>query len=250
MEWIRIKPQHILNTQLTKTEKCALIEMQLLTASLERLPTERELLQLTTKKTLTSIENYLKLNQICIEFILKKVMEDVKKYQQKKEKDKEKMALWREKKHVVTSNVTSNVTSSVTSNVTVKDKIREDNIHTISQFTTPQAHVVSYLASLYQKETGSLFQSSKKDFVVATQLCAKHGVKPIISKIDTFFEMCKNKSMWFTKDGMADFNIGKLSSQWNSIIATKSATTSPKIAPEVQKQLDAIIASKGKPNGI
>ena len=142
MEWIRIKPQHILFSDFTDVQLSALIKFQCLIAQLERIPTEKEMAKVISGHALTSLKSTLNQSGTELRLIADKVMEDVKNYQQKKAKAKEKMARHREKQEDVTRNVASNVTGYVTSNVTDieksrLDKIREDE--SITPYESPNS---------------------------------------------------------------------------------------------------------------
>jgi len=83
---------------------------------------------------------------------------------------------------------------------------------------TPQAEFVDNWSKLYQSETGKLFKADQKDYILIAQLLKRFEFPEVLSRAKLLFELCQKRSAWFTKGGMADFTIGKLSSQWNSLI--------------------------------
>ena len=83
---------------------------------------------------------------------------------------------------------------------------------------TPQAEFVYNWSKLYQSETGKAFKVGGKDFILIAKLLKDFGPTEVYSRARVFFVSCKNKAAWFTKRGMADFTIGKLSSRWNEIL--------------------------------
>lgn len=76
MEWTKIKPQHFLYTDYTLANIGCLTVLICLTAQLERMPTELEMVQHTHKKSLCSLNSALKQRGYCINNLLSKVLED------------------------------------------------------------------------------------------------------------------------------------------------------------------------------
>lgn len=84
--------------------------------------------------------------------------------------------------------------------------------------STPQADFVLAWGQLYESETKEKFKADRKDFVLVANLLKKYSYDDLIKKAKLLFMACKTKNLWFTKGGIADFNIGKLSSKWNELI--------------------------------
>jgi len=76
MEWTKIKPHHFLYTDYTLANIGCLTVLICLTAQLERMPTESEMVQHTHKKSLNSLNVALKQRGYCINNLLSKVLED------------------------------------------------------------------------------------------------------------------------------------------------------------------------------
>jgi len=94
-----------------------------LTAQLEKVPSEKQILQLIRRKTYTQLnQKLLKTDAKDTQNVLKKVVEDVQNVQRKKQQSKLKIAKWREKQ----KDVTGNKDKAVTSNVTGQEKRREE----------------------------------------------------------------------------------------------------------------------------
>jgi hypothetical protein len=83
---------------------------------------------------------------------------------------------------------------------------------------TPQAEFVEGWSALYQSETGKPYKAEGKDFILIAGMIKKFGKEEVVERSKILFQACKMRSLWFTKSGMADFSIGKLSKFWNSLI--------------------------------
>lgn len=70
----------------------------------------------------------------------------------------------------------------------------------------------------YELKVGHPFKMDKLHFIMMNSLLNEYGPNVVTLKIKTFGVMCHNRSVWFVRDGWADFTIGKLSKFWNSII--------------------------------
>ncbi len=110
---------------------------------------------------------------------------------------------------------------------------------------TPQADFISRFQATYEAKAGEPFKAERKDFVIAAELIRTYGIDACVRKAMTFSEMCESRSAWFTKEGWGAFTIGKLSSQWNSIIpGATSPTKEDEFRVELKKQ-EAIRAGNG-----
>tara|TARA_Y100001963_G_scaffold82895_1_gene114890 strand:- start:241 stop:1191 length:951 start_codon:yes stop_codon:yes gene_type:complete len=126
MDWIKVKVQHILFTGLTPSEKGMLIMIQALTAHLERIPTEKEIIALPglSNKAYKKLSESLYNIDVDLSEVLRKVIEDVSDVAHKRSLSKERQRKLRSKSKDVTRDVT--VTSH---KLPIRaEKIREDNI--------------------------------------------------------------------------------------------------------------------------
>ena len=126
MDWIKIKVHHILFTGLTPSEKGMLIMIQALTAHLERIPTEKEIIALPglSNKAFKKLSESLCNIDVDLSEVLRKVIEDVSDVAHKRSLSKERQRKLRSKSKDVTRDVT--VTSH---KLPIRaDKSREDNI--------------------------------------------------------------------------------------------------------------------------
>ena len=117
MDWIKVKTKHYLNTDLTLLERGAFITIQLLTAQLERIPTEKEMLKHVSKKSLSAIADRLDTRSTTLAEVLDKVCEDVAKvsHGRSQANDRKKKERTNSKKELL-------------SHVTAPRQIREDKI--------------------------------------------------------------------------------------------------------------------------
>lgn len=76
MDWIKFKAKH-LSPEYTDIDLGALVRIQLLTAQLERIPSERELNTICTQKRRNRIEKVLEKQSFSLQKVMKKVLEDV-----------------------------------------------------------------------------------------------------------------------------------------------------------------------------
>jgi phage replication O-like protein O len=84
--------------------------------------------------------------------------------------------------------------------------------------TLPQVKFVESFAKYYHALTGQKFSASKKHYIIAASLIKQNGYEACVYKAKCLAEMCQEGTVWFCKEGMIDFTIEKLSSQWNAII--------------------------------
>ncbi len=101
----------------------------------------------------------------------------------------------------------------------------------------PHVEFVEKFAQTYQANTGQPYRASQKDFVISSGLIKAHGLNSCVEKAVILAGLCDTKSAWFTKDGWASYTIGKLSSQWNSIIAeARQLSPDEELKAEIRKQ--------------
>lgn len=90
-----------------------------------------------------------------------------------------------------------------------KDDIEKQNTNTF----------LKNWAELYKSMCGQEYKIDYgKDNGIVKSLIDRFGYEQVLNKAKLLFKMCQNRAIWFTKGGIADFTIGKLSSQWNSIL--------------------------------
>lgn len=86
MDWFKVKVRYSLFSNFTAKEGWAYIQLMALTATLEGIPTKKQMLQICSQIILDRIENVLKLEQNCLENVLKKVEKDTKNVQKTRDK--------------------------------------------------------------------------------------------------------------------------------------------------------------------
>jgi len=128
MEWIKIKAQHILFSNLTNSQVGALIKCQLICAQMEAIPDREILSRLVGSKSLAGLEENLRRSSVDLFHVLKKVLEDVQEVAKFRESSKLKMQYWRELRRNKDKHVTSNVTSNVTNHVTDKSRVEKSRV--------------------------------------------------------------------------------------------------------------------------
>ena len=80
----------------------------------------------------------------------------------------------------------------------------------------------------YEGMTSEPFKAGPKVYPLVTSLIERYGVAALEKKAALLGKMCAEQSAWFTKEGWADFTIEKISTHWNSIIATYKETPEDK----------------------
>ena len=103
--------------------------------------------------------------------------------------------------------------------------------------TAPQKFVKGFSLT-YQSLSGQPFKAEAKHFIIATKLIKDYGTQVVIDKTKIFVKLCADKSVWFTKDGWADFTIENLSAMWNNILPKLSKKEEDDIAFEKIRKED------------
>lgn len=98
MEWTKIKPQHFLFTDLDLKQKGCLVTLLCLTAHLERIPTEKEMIRVTHYKALIALQQALNRCSIDLQCVLNKVLKDVQYVEHKRLISRETTRRYRENK--------------------------------------------------------------------------------------------------------------------------------------------------------
>lgn len=83
---------------------------------------------------------------------------------------------------------------------------------------TPAADFVLRFKRFYETVTRQPYAYHRKDFVLSARLIKEHGLDAVIQKVRILAALCNRRGAWFTRDGYADFSIGRLSQWWNSIL--------------------------------
>jgi hypothetical protein len=78
---------------------------------------------------------------------------------------------------------------------------------------------------IYLAKTGSEYNATSKDYVLLSNLMKKFSEEKIVEKAQILLRLCETSGIWFTKNWMADFTIGKLSCQWNSLLKNAGKKT-------------------------
>jgi hypothetical protein len=90
----------------------------------------------------------------------------------------------------------------------------------------PQTEFCEQFKLSYESMTGLPYVHKKEHFIIAARLINANGLDAVIDKAKMLGQLCKDQSVWFTREGWADFTIEKLSSMWNSIIPHKDKNES------------------------
>ena len=123
MNWIKVLNRHILAeySDLKDTEFTAWIKVMALTAELEHIPSQEQMLKFVHYKTLESLRNKLNKHSIDLQYILNKVLIDVQCVSNRRMAWKTNKQEYRRTKESVSPDVSPDVLD--------KDKIREDKIN-------------------------------------------------------------------------------------------------------------------------
>jgi len=90
----------------------------------------------------------------------------------------------------------------------------------VSDRRSPPMHVqfVEGFQDVYQRLTKSPYKVDKQHWVIADNLIKQYGFDECVRKAKVLGELCREKAVWFTKEGLGSFTLETLSSKWNSII--------------------------------
>jgi hypothetical protein len=114
MDWIKIKTQHVLFSDLSDKQLLALIRIQCLTAHLETEPSEEQILKLVHYKTFKSLKKNLKKGPRDLQEILNRVLRDVQRVLKERER-------WKANKQRSRS-----LEKNVYKDISVESLVRED----------------------------------------------------------------------------------------------------------------------------
>lgn len=235
MEWFKMGTKYMLSPELNKVQKGIIAECLALVFAYERMPTEKELAKLVSRKGLEGIDETLsRVYSTTLRGVLEKGVDDLSESLKKRDAWRENKRRYRENKEL--SSKTSDRTSSPKSRRRrrVEGEVNSNTLPPFANATaeteqkssqktpTPQSEFVSAWSSLYESETKEKFKADKKDFVIVAKLIKQYGKENVLKKSKLLFVACQTKSLWFTKGGIADFSIGKLSSRWNELIESNT----------------------------
>lgn len=131
MDWIKIKTQHMLFSELSMAERGMLVSIQSLAAHLERFPTEKEIAMLPGmgRKALATLSDKLRNTDATLSDIVRKVLEDVADVKHKRGGDRDRKRMSRSKNQNVTRDIGVTSQHAVTPcHAPREDKIREEKI--------------------------------------------------------------------------------------------------------------------------
>ncbi len=122
MEWTKIKPKHFLFNDLPISQKGALATILCLTAYLERIPTEREMIKNTQVHCYKALSKRLVTMGVNLEYVMSKVLEDCERINHKK-------SVSRETSRRYVENKKANDVSNDTTDKRREEKRREEKIY-------------------------------------------------------------------------------------------------------------------------
>lgn len=201
MQWIKIKTKHILNNGFTLLEIGALVKMQVLTAHLERIPTESELRSEVTDKVRRSVEERLHSQCTTLAHVLHKVCEDVAHATHLTRMDS---ARKRKQRNDKEKDVLSDGTC-VTQNRVDENRVEEN----VNPFFIPKDHVLANCKTfhsliIYLQNKECLTDNDKKDIRILLQSACKqpHTIYELQELTETMINKLKKvKKVTLTGSG-------------------------------------------------
>jgi hypothetical protein len=175
MEFCKIKPKHILFNDLTHAQIGQLVIIQCLTASLDRLPTDKEICKLMSQTQLKRIKEHCQTHGKPLEDVLQKVLEDVEDVLQTREYFKIKKREYRKKLAMSKGTVQDGLAA---------DKNKNKNKNKI----------------IHIGHKAPVFEIPKSDQVYAYCLERNNNVDP-----DTFINFYSSKGWMIGKNKMKDW---------------------------------------------
>lgn len=117
---------------------------------------------------------------------------------------------------------------------------------------TPPPHVefVERFRACYESVTKAPFQFDKKQFILSSRLIKLHGYDTVVEKAKILGVMCRDRSIWFTRDGWGSFSIEKLSNRWNEILPKHIYDPEAKKRDEFMKIKEQVRADHERLNSI
>ncbi len=169
MDWVKIKEKHILHTGFTLAEIGCLVKAQLLTAHLERMPTEKELFSELPKHTLDTVQSKLGDQSTTLRQVLDKVLEDVRAVVDRRLANKARVKKHRENKEKI--DVVTHYSNEPEKRR--EDKRREDNITPLPP--TPVQYLLNQWRSKNRLEARNLKLSNMAEAEISAAL--NRGIK-------------------------------------------------------------------------
>jgi hypothetical protein len=145
MDWTKIKTKHFLFTDWTDRMTAGFVKLLCLTAHLERMPNNKEMLQVCGRKSLESLSQVLHKSDTSLSQVLEKVLEDVDRVDKKKQRDRDYHSTYdKSRQRAVVSN-----------SLPREEKIREDKRRVcIKRFAKP---TLTQLETILPKNEASKF---------------------------------------------------------------------------------------------
>lgn len=180
MEWTKIKTKHFLHNDWTLEQKGCLATLLCLVAHLERIPTEKEMIQATHYKSLRSVQEKLKEQSITVQEVFKKVLIDVQSLAKNRVKTNNRVNKHRASKKDVTRYSNKDVTHA-------EEKRGEENIFniTLNNFKLMRKQLKKPLTehgeTLLLKELDKLAKTEEEKIAILNQsiLNSWQGVFPL-----------------------------------------------------------------------
>lgn len=186
MDWFKVRVNHVFYDGLNRTEGWAWIKVMALTAQLEQLPNEKQLLSVITKRELKLLTNWCETISKPLTNLLESVLKDAATL----EKNREKLKNFRHNSAKKRENVTVSVPISVTDK-----RIREDKIY-IADFDK--------LWDQYPRREGK--KAAQKSYISAIK--AGHNYQEVEMSLQNYLKIIKenNTDKKFIKHGSTFFN--------------------------------------------
>ena len=165
MDWYKTKVKYTLYTEMTDKEFRAYHNLMALTAQLEMIPTEQQMLKVCHHKTLRSLQERLKEGPRDLQGVLMKVLSDAQGVVIERERWKEHKRQQREKKHVVHVDIHETSSPKIR-----EDKIREDKTNTLYGDIPEQWQPIFKMWIEYKQERGQQYKSKKSAMVAYKHL--------------------------------------------------------------------------------
>jgi hypothetical protein len=165
MDWYKTKVKYTLYTEMSDKEFRAYHNLMALTAQLEMIPTEQQMLKVCHHKTLTSLQESLKEGPRDLQGVLMKVLSDAQGVVIERERWKEHKRQQREKKRFVHMDIHEKSSPKIR-----EDKIREDKINTLYGDIPEQWVPIFKMWIEYKQEKGQKYKSKKSAMVAYKHL--------------------------------------------------------------------------------
>ncbi len=150
MDWFKVKVSYCLYTDLNDKQFGAYIKLMALTAQIEGIPTQQQMLKVCHYKTLNTLQDYFNTRSTDLQDVLNKVLIDVQGVVNSRAASKARMQQFRGSK------------AHVTPNVTQTERKREEKRREEKRVTKKDTFSVLFLLSKHQAEE---YKSLLLDFI-------------------------------------------------------------------------------------